>query len=172
MSEPSTQDTGTGALAKPTPAHRRFEPFAGAFAAEVRMWMGSGEPHVSTGTMINTLELNGLFLWQVYKGDSATGSFSGFEGRGFWGYNTITEEYEGFWIDNASSVMQVEHGDVDASGTVWTMMGKMTDPRTGQPFQKRSVITLVDQDHHRLEMFFTGPDGKDFKAMEITYRRR
>ena len=46
-------------------AHKRFEPFVGTFKAEVKMWMGPGEPHVSTGVMINTLDLGGRFLKQV-----------------------------------------------------------------------------------------------------------
>ena len=67
--------------------------------------------------------------------------------------------------------MQNESGDVDASGKVWTMVGQMTDPMSGKPMQKRSVITLEDNDHHKMEMFFQGPDGNESKAMEITYVR-
>jgi hypothetical protein len=37
--------------------------------------------------------------------------------------------------------------------------------------KKRSVITLKDKDHHSMEMFFTGPDGKETKNMEIQYVR-
>jgi len=47
----------------------------------------------------------------------------------------------------------------------------MTNPQPGAPTQKRSVITLHDNDHHTIEMFFTGPDGNEFKAMEIAYAR-
>ena len=36
-----------------TEAHERLKPFEGTFAAEVRMWVGPGDPHVSTGVMVN-----------------------------------------------------------------------------------------------------------------------
>ncbi len=68
--------------------------------------------------------------------------------------------------------MQNETGDVDASGKVWTMLGEMTNPQTGQPMKKRSVITLQDNDHHRMEMFFDTPDGGESKGMEINYSRK
>ena len=50
------------------------------------------------------------------------------------------------------------------------MVGEMTDP-TGNKMKKRSVITLQDNDHHKMEMFFAGPDGNEAKGMEISYER-
>lgn len=158
-------------MSAPVAAHERFEPFVGKFRAEVKLWMGPGDPMISTGMMTNTLDLGGRFLYQFYKGDPSEGPFPNFEGRGYWGYNTTSEKYEGFWIDSASTMMQQEFGDVDAAGKVWTMRGDMTCPQTKTAMKKRSVITLKDDDHHAMEMYFTGPDGNEAKAMEIQYER-
>jgi hypothetical protein len=133
--------------------------------------MGPGDPMVSTGVMTNALDLGGRYLSQTYKGDPCEGPFPNFAGRGYWGYNTTSEKFEGFWIDNACTMMQNEVGDVDSAGKVWTMRGEMTCPQTKAPMKKRSVITLKDKDHHSMEMFFTGPDGKETKNMEIQYVR-
>ena len=38
--------------------------------------------------------------------------------------------------------------------------------------KKRSVITLIDNDHNKIEMFFVGDDGNETKAMEINYTRQ
>ena len=67
--------------------------------------------------------------------------------------------------------MQMETGDVDETGKVWTMHSNVTCPQTGQQLVKRSVITLIDNDHHRMESFFVGDDGNEMKAMEINYER-
>ncbi len=158
-------------MSAPTEQHKRFEPFAGTFKADVKLWMGSGDPVVSAGVMTNTLILGGRFLQQVYKGDPESGPFPDFEGRGFWGFNKAKNKYEGFWIDTASTQMQTEVGDVDDTGRVWTMVGEMIDP-TGNTIKKRSVITVEDNDHQKIEMFFSGPDGNEFKAMEIRYERK
>ena len=167
MAESQEQFEAVGATGE---EHRRLEPFAGTFRAEVSMWMGGGDPMISTGTMVNELDLGGRFLRQTYKGDPNEGPFPEFEGRGFWGYNTITKRYEGFWIDNASTMMQIESGDLDASGKVWTMVGEMPNPATGDHMTKRSVIILQDKDNHRMEMYFDTGDGEN-KAMEIRYTR-
>jgi hypothetical protein len=171
MPEQTTQTSGCAEMAALAQAHRKFEPFVGTFKARVSLWMGPGEPSVSTGVMTNRLELGGRFLHQSYKGDPGDGPFPDFEGRGYWGYNTVTKKFEGFWIDTASTIMQIETGTVDRTGKVWTMTGEFPDPASGTPMRKRSVITLKDRNSHALEMYFETPGG-EFKAMEIQYKRQ
>jgi hypothetical protein len=156
-------------MGKTGPEHGRLESFAGKFKAEVKMWMGPGDPMVATGTMTNSLDLGGRYLRQDYKGDPSPGPFGSFEGRGYWGFNTGTKKYEGFWIDTASTMMQTETGTVDGAGKVWTMVGEMHDP-SGKPMKKRSVITLKDKNTHSMEMFME-KDGHEFRTMEIQYKR-
>ena len=163
-------DQQVAQLANASEAHTKLAPFVGTFRAQVKMWMGPGEPHVTTGTMVNELDLGGRFLRQHYKGDEAEGPFPNFEGRGYWGFNNITQKYEGFWIDTASTMMQTEAGGLDDEGRVWTMVGQIPNPQTGENMTKKSVITLEDDDHHRMEMYFDTPGG-EVKGMEITYAR-
>ncbi|MHC4236637.1 MAG: DUF1579 family protein, partial [Planctomycetota bacterium] len=96
--------------------------------------------------------------------------FGTFEGRGYWGYNNVTRKYEGFWIDTASTMMQTETGTLDETGKVWAMIGEMVEPQTGGSLKRRSVIKLVDDDHHTMEMFVDTGDG-EVKNMEIRYER-
>lgn len=151
--------------------HKRLQPFVGTFKSEVKMWMGPGDPMMSTGTMTNSWQLGGLYLHQGYVGDPTDGPFPSFVGQGYWGYNPTSKKYEGFWIDNASASMHMETGDVDADGKVWTMHSEMTCPQTGDQMKKRSVITLIDNDRNKIEMYFTTSDGNEMKAMEINYVR-
>ncbi len=167
MDDESQQD---GPEPATTPEHARLEPFLGTFRAEVSMWMGPGEPMVMTGTMVNESDLGGRFVRQTYTGDGAEGPFGAFEGRGYWGYNNVTKRFEGFWIDTASTMMQFESGDLDEAGSVWTMVGKMPNPQTGDEMTKRTVITLEDADHHSMVTYFDVGEG-EFKAMEIRYVR-
>ena len=158
------------AMAATAPEHEALKPFEGTFRSEVKMWMGPEEPMVSTGTIVNEFDLGGRFLRQTYTGDPNDGPFPSFEGRGYWGFNSVTKRFEGFWIDNASTIMQYESGELDESGKVWTMVGEMPNPQSGGTMKKRSVITLEDDDHHTMEMYFDTGDG-EVKSMEINYER-
>ncbi|MEQ8770222.1 MAG: DUF1579 domain-containing protein [Phycisphaerales bacterium] len=158
--------------ARPTEQHALLKHFEGTWRAEVKMWMGPGDPHVSTGTMVNERIHNGLFIRHDYKGDPSDGPFPAFEGGGYFGYNTVDGRWEGVWVDNAISLIQSETGHVDDSGKVWTMHSSMTDPGSGTPMTKRSVITIHDDGTHSMEMFFTPQDSKqEVKGMEIHYTR-
>lgn len=172
MTDKATTHEDCAQMAALDPNHALLAPFEGTFLATVKMWLGPGEPMVSTGVMVNTFDLGGRFLAQHYTGDPNGGPFPAFEGRGYWGYNTATKKFEGFWIDNVSTMMQTEAGDVDEAGAVWTMFGEFTDPRSGATLRKRTIITLVDRNTHTMEMFFPTPDAGEAKSMEISYTRR
>lgn len=152
--------------AVPGPEHELLKPFQGVFNAVVRLWLGPGEPLEQPGLMTNTFQLAGFFLHQEYVGEQ-----HGFAGRGYWGFNQIARKYEGFWIDTASSTMLHESGDVDKSGTLWTMCGSVTNPQNGEVMAKRSVIRLIDNDHHMMESFLSVGGGQEFRNMEIRYTR-
>jgi len=167
--DPST--SATFSMPVPEAAHLALEPFVGTFRTEVKMWMGPGDPMVVGGTMVNSWVVGGLYLGQDYEGDASDGDFPNFQGKGFWGYNTVQKRYEGFWIDSASTIMQVELGQVDATGKVWEMFSESVSSATGEDMKKRTVITLIDDDHHRMEMYVTLADGQEMKSMEINYSR-
>lgn len=172
MTKTEQHESECGGMPGPGPEHKLLDPFVGRFKATVKLWMGPGDPMVSTGTMVNAWELGGRFLQQVYKGDPGPGPFPNFEGRGYWGFNTVTRKYEGMWIDTACTFMQNEVGTVDGSGKVWTMIGEMADPSgSGKNMTKRSVIKLMDKDRHSMEMYFTMPGAPEQKSMEIQYVR-
>ncbi len=156
--------------ATPGEPHQKLDQFAGTWKAITKHWMQPGaEPIVGGGTMTNTWVLGNRYLRQDYRDANAEKPF---EGTGYWGYNNITGRYEGLWIDTMGTGMMSDVGDCDGAGKVWTMQGEAEFPAAGQKMTKRSVITVHDHDHHTMEMFFTGPDGNEFKSMEIEYTRQ
>ena len=172
MTDQATTDQmeACAAMGATTAEHEMLKSFAGTFRAECKMWFGPGDPMISTGTMTNTMILGDRYLHHDYKGDPGGDSpFPEFAGTGLWGYNTTDKRWEGVWCDTASTMLQTEQGQLE--GNVWTMKGQMTCQQTGDQMTKTSVVTKIDDDHHRMEMFFPGPDGNDCKAMEINYTR-
>lgn len=167
----TTDASAAPGLPRPGPQHERLRPFVGTFRARVSIFVGPDQTQESTGTMVSRFVLDGLYLHQDYQGDPVGEGFPRFAGQGYWGYDQASGKYEGFWIDNGSTTMQRESGDVDATGRVWTMHSELRHPGTGQLLVKRSVISLLDEDHHEMESYFTAPDGQEIRTMRIKYRR-
>jgi len=167
MSDADKMHEACAAMAVKGPQHDTLGRFAGTWRAEVKLWMDpTAPPQVSQGTMKCTPVLGGRFLQQEYRDDAGM-----FEGRGFWGYNTVDERYEGFWIDSMATFFQLEHGRHDPKSDTYTMTGTMTDPTSRKTIRKRSVIVYKSPNEHTIEMFFEGQAGRENKAMEIRYTR-
>lgn len=156
-------------LPTPGPEHELLKPFEGTFKATVQMWFGPGDPIESTGTIVNSWRLGGLYLDQVYKGDKSDGPFPNFEGYGYWGYNQTLKQFEGFWIDNASTTMQFESGQVDESGKTWEMFSEFT--HNGIVMKKRTLFEVISNDENTMTAFITPPEGDEMRNMAIVYKR-
>ena len=167
-------DEGCGAdfaeMAKLAPEHAHLEQFVGKWRAEVKFWMGPGDPMVTTGTMVNELDLDGKFLKQTYTGDPSEGPFPAFEGRGFFGFNKQSGKYQGLWIDNAATMMHIDEGTVDAGGKRWEMIRVSENPG-GNKGTNRTEVIIEDTDHHTMASYWTPEGGEESKHMEIKYER-
>ena len=155
---------------EPGDAHKKLNGMAGTWDTKATFWMMPGmDPMTSMGTSTNQWVMGGRYLEQRYKGDMAG---TPFEGVGYSGYDNVKKQYWGTWMDNMSTAMMTSTGSVSADGKSWDFAATMSDPMTGKDSPVKEKVTIVDADHHTLEMWVPGPDGKMFKNMEIHYTRK
>jgi hypothetical protein len=55
-----------------------------------------------------------------------------------------------------------------------TLKGMTVDPAagTGKEVAVKEIFKIVDDKNQLMEMYGNGPDGKEFKMMEIKYSRK
>ena len=155
--------------ATPGEAHQKLTPMVGTFDVKVKMWNApSAPPAESTGKSVNTWVLGNRWVAENFEG-----TFMGmpFSGIGYTGYDNIQKSYVGTWMDNMSTQIMVSKGSVDAGGKTMTFNSTMADPMSGKTMPVKEKVTVMDQNHHMMEMWSPGPNGKMFKMMEITYTR-
>ncbi len=153
-------------MGKPAEELRFIKPLIGTWDAEVKLWMGPGEPMVSRGVMVNDWVLGGRWLRHTYKGDD------NFEGSGYFGFNKTTGKFEGLWIDTMSPMMHIEVGDYDEGAATFNMTSETLCPMTKMPTNKRSVTRIESPDRHVLEMYSSSAGEPECKEMEVVYTRR
>lgn len=154
----------------PGEGQKKLEPLVGTFDAKVRMWMDpSKPPDDSTGTSVNSWVLGDRFVQTKYEGVFLGEAFNGI---GYTGYDNVTKKYQGTWMDTGSTSVMTSVGTIDSAGKVLTMKATTSDPATGKVTTADQKITIVDNDHHSIEMWGKTPDGKNFKMMEIQYTRK
>ena len=138
----------------------------GLWSVTVRHWPAPGAPtQESTGKAQFRMELGGRFLIQVYES-----AFAGqpFRGIGMTGYDNKTQRLQFNWMDNMSTSMM--QGEGVMKGDVFHWNAKATDPLKGR-VSMRGTETFSDPNSFTAEMFSTGPDGQEFKSMQLDYVR-
>ena len=156
--------------ATPGDAHKKLNAMVGTFDAKVKMWMEPGAPPAeSSGKAVNEWVLGGRFVQQRFDGTFMGQPFSGI---GYTGYDNVRHTYIGTWMDSMSTSMMTSSGDPDASGKNWNFNAMSMDPVSGEAVSLTEKMTMIDNDHQLFEMYGPGPDGSNFKMMEITYTRK
>jgi len=155
--------------AMPGPAHKALDGMVGSWDTKVTSWMmPGGDPMTSAGTSENKWVMGGRYVEQRFKGDMMGMPF---EGLGYSGYDNVKKQYFGTWIDNMSTGMMTSVGTGGDAKTM-NFKGTYADPMTGKDVTCDEKVTMVDADHMIFEMWGPGPDGKNFKMMEIAYSRK
>jgi hypothetical protein len=149
----------------PGPEHQRLASLAGDWTWNSTFWMAPGGPgEKSEGTMTAQPIMDGRYVIEQWNGTVMGGPF---EGRSLSGYDNAKKQHWSVWVDNMSTGAMTSWGGYDESGQTMTMSGQFVDPMSGQEKTSRSVMRHVDENHFILEMFGPGPDGKEFKTMEL-----
>lgn len=163
----------------PGAEHAALDPLVGTWAVEKSVFAALGtpdDPATSEG-MTTTREwvAGGHFLRDVTVGTIAGNPY---ERTGFLGYNPMERRYEWNTADNVTTIMMTYYGDPDSDAAQpIEMSGTFTDPgvtgeeNVGQPVAMRTVITILDADHHTFELFFTPPDGEETLADRMEFTR-
>jgi hypothetical protein len=152
----------------PGEGHKKLTPFVGTFDVKVRSWMAPGAPPAeSSGSAENRWVLGGRYVEENFDGQFMGQPFSGI---GYTGYDNIKKAFVSTWMDNMSTSIMVTKGSME--GNTMTSSGTMDDPMSGKAQVVNNKVTIADNDHHTMEMWGSGPDGKAFKMMEISYSRK
>ncbi len=156
-------------FATPGDAHKALEPMIGTWDAKVTMWSAPGAPPQANAA---TSESHWM-LGNRYVQETVNGTFMGmpFQGVGITGYDNAKKQYFNTWFDNFGTAYMISTGTA-ADAKSMSFKTSTTNPMNGKDMAGESKLTIADADHHTLEMWGAGPDGKTFKMMQIDYSRK
>ncbi len=157
-------------LLQPGPQLKALTPLIGDWNCAVKMWQGPGGPiEESKGSMKRQWVLDDHCIQENYEGTMMNRPF---KGMGVFGYDNLKKEYYSVWFDTMNTSYITQTGQSDPTGKVITMTGKFDDPMTRTEQTMKSVLTIDSDSKHTFVTYGAGPDGKEFKAMEIVSTRK
>lgn len=155
------------AAGKVGPEHQWLAAAAGSWELTASFWMGPGaEQMVSKGTVERTMTLGGRVMVEHVVAEMMGAPF---EGHGMAGFDNVSKKYWGTWNDNMMTGLMTSVGTCDAGKCEHTMSG--SDPVTGTVKTTR-MTSEHHADHEVRTMYDKGPDGTEWKAMELHYTRK
>jgi hypothetical protein len=154
----------------PGAPHDVLKPMAGKWKYVSKFWhTPDGKPEESSGTSTLKMILGGRYLQHETKGKAMGAPF---EGLGFTGYNNVSKTYETTWMDNMSTATMHGTGSFDASAKTLTDTGEFACPMKNNKIVKyRAEWKIVDANNMSYSMFTPDDGGKEFKSMEMLFKR-
>jgi len=137
------------------------------------MWMGPGEPMVTTGRATYEWILGGRYLKSTHKSEMMGMPF---EGMGLDGYDRAQKHYFSLWFDTMGTGYMSLEGNASPDGKHFMYNGTMFDPAQGHDVKVREEVEWANADKFVFSMYseMPGPGGKpaEMKVMEMTAVRR
>src|SRR5262245_8831964 len=155
---------------KPTPEHALLKKDVGTWDASVKSWEKPGAEAMESKAVEKNEMLPGD-MWLVSHFEGAFGPIK-FNGIGQAGYDPEQKKYVGTWIDSMSPYLLTTKADYDPATKTLTGTGETRDPATNKVMQTKSVARYIDDNTRTFAMYTNGPDGKEWKMLEIMYKRR
>ena len=159
------------ALGAPGDQHAMLAKDNGVWIAEMTYWETPDAPPMKmTGTATNKTIWGNRYQQSAFKCEMGPGMT--FEGLSTLAYDNVKKKYVNTWIDNMATGIMVMEGTYDAASKTVNLAGKGTDYRNGKDIEMRQTYKFVDDNTQLMEMYATFAGGKEYKNMEITYKRK
>ena len=156
-------------FAMPAEHHKLLNKLAGRWDLEVKYRMSADTPVVeSQGTCTRKWILGKRFILEEFDGGNLGLPF---QGLAIYGYDAFEGKYTSVWIDTTSTGVTTSLGACEGECKLIRFEGRHGDPWSGKKRNTRGFTRLIDDDHHVLELFEPGTDGKEYKVLEISYAR-
>lgn len=157
---------------QPGDAHKKtLEMLVGNFTYTSKMWMEPNEkPEESSGTSESKWILDGRFVQEDVKGKTMGQDFVG---TSITGYDNFAGEYQTIWMDNMSTAIMHLKGANPGVTKVIKQEGTGSNPfKNEKNYWMRSELKIKNKNEHTYTMYSKDSNGKEFKCLEMVYKRK
>lgn len=168
----ATQTKNWIAYGTPGEMHQLMAGWDGTWEGNTTIWHAPGTPpQTSKSKAVNKMIMGGRYQQSIHTGDMMGMPF---EGISTTAYDNAKKTFITTWIDNVGTGIMTTEGTWDAATKTLNQSGKCVDPSAGNAKEMaiRQVTKIIDDKNHVFEMYGPGPDGKEYKMMEIKMTRK
>ncbi len=154
-----------------TAVHKRLDYFVGNWDVAVKFKLPEGKEGGGKSGLKTEWIVNNKFIREAYESKFMGQPLSIWQMRGF---DTTTGKWVEFQLhaegDNTHT-MQLT-GPSPAGDAPMTLSGESIDSMTKKPVKLRTVTTVIDKDHYRLEWFMRRQGEKEDRTVVLEHTRK
>ena len=163
------QQQGPPIVPKPGPEHEILKLDAGTWDAKIELVPGPGVPMItSNGVETNTIGCGGTCLITDVKAEMMPGV--PFSGHGIMTWDPVKKAYVGSWADNM--MVGLARSETTYDPATKKHSGWTEGMEEGKPMKTRVVVEYPTPTTRTMTSFATGPDGKEFQMLKISYTKK
>ncbi|MFZ2323904.1 MAG: DUF1579 domain-containing protein [Ignavibacteriaceae bacterium] len=152
----------------PGPEHKMIANMVGEWDAEITMWTDPSQPpEITKGAAVYESIFDGRYIIGYYDGITLGMPFSGMN---ISGYDNVKKVFFSSLINNMGTGVMYLEGTYDKNSNTYNYSRETLDPMENK-MKVREVITIIDKDHSKFEMF-VNMGNDEMKSMEINYSRK
>ncbi len=151
--------------------HKRLEYFVGTWDVAVKYRLPDGKEGGGKSVCKTDWIVNDKFIREAYDSKFMGQPLVVWQMRGF---DTTLNKWVEFQLHaegDQTHTMQLE-GPSPKNGEALTMTCDSVDSFTKKPVKLRTVTTIVDKDHYKLEWFMTRQGEKEERSVVLDHTRR
>jgi len=154
--------------------NRILASIVGAWDFDLHFWSKEdSDPQFSTGTAANEMIFDNRFLSsKMLVILNIGGETIPYEGWSLEGYDTIRKAYTSVLIDKMHTGITTGAGQYNEKTKTLEQKGSFTHPLIDRESRYRSELEFTSDDTYKRTVYITGKDGREFKALEIDFRRQ
>lgn len=157
------------AISKPGSHHELLSMFVGEWDVDVTSWKdATANPEHSKAHSSSDWVLGFRFVREKFR-SLAMGPR--YEGLGFFGYDSGANLYTSVWMDSLNTSIATSKGIFDPATVTFELTGDIYDPLAGRTKETHTFIRILSKDSYEVSMVDRTARGKDFKSLELIYRR-
>jgi len=153
----------------PGEPHQQLAKLAGNWRTQSRSMLEPGSPPIDgVGTSEVKVVMDGRFVVETHASMSGMGPY---KGLGVYGYDNVTQRYQGTWVDTLGTGMLTLEGKADATGQLieWTVAA--SDPLLNERKSIRAVTRHESDSRYTFTLIDKVKD-EEFIRLRITYTRQ
>ncbi len=156
---------------QPGEHHKKLNQLVGKWDLKVTMWAYPGAtPETSDATATYKWIMDGRFLLSHIDG-AAFVPGQDFKGMEILGYDNLRKTYTAAWVDNFGTAITTSRGEWNDATSKFISHMEHIDPISGEAKESKWIMDMSNHNKIFSKSLSKGPDGQEFKDMEIVYTR-